>query len=63
MFFFYFGMGKGKISIPSGIGGIVRYFDEFRSKLEIKPVHVVILIIIVIILELILHHYGGGILS
>jgi len=48
-------MARGKISIPSGIGGIVKYSEESKSKFMLKPVHVIILIIIIIILEIILH--------
>ncbi len=29
-------MAQDKISMPSGIGGLVRYFDEYKSKFEIK---------------------------
>jgi len=52
-----------KIQMPSGIGGLVRYFDEYRSKITLRPGHVVILCIIVIIIMLILHAYGGAILG
>jgi len=51
-------MAKNKISMPSGMGGLVRYFDDVKSKLEIQPMHIVILIVIVIILEIILHLKG-----
>ena len=48
-----------KISMPSGIGGLTRYFDEYKSKLQLKPGHVVVLCIVVIIIMLVLHAYGG----
>jgi len=44
-----------KIHMPSSMGGLVRYFDEYKSNLEFKPTGVIILIIIVIILEVLLH--------
>lgn len=28
---------RNKINVPSSQGGIVRYFDEYKSKLEISP--------------------------
>ena len=53
-------MGNNKISMPSGMGGLVRYYDDVKSKLEIKPIHVIILIIIVILIEIILHWQGNA---
>ena len=49
-----------KINMPSGMGGLVRYFDEYKSKIELKPGHVIILIVVIIIIELILHIYGNS---
>ena len=43
-----------KISLPSGMGGLVRYFDDYKSKIEFKPEHVVIGIVLVIIVEILL---------
>ncbi|MFH1317201.1 MAG: preprotein translocase subunit Sec61beta [Candidatus Woesearchaeota archaeon] len=51
-------MARDKISMPSSMGGLVRYFDEYKSKIEFKPGHIIVLIIIVIIIELVLHLYG-----
>ena len=51
---------NNKISMPSGVGGLVRYFDEVKSKFEFQPIHVVIFIIVVIIIELILHWQGNA---
>ncbi len=48
-------MAREKINIPSSQGGLVRYFDTYRSKIEIKPSYVVILIALVIIIEIFLH--------
>ena len=52
-----------KIQMPSGIGGLVRYFDEYKSKIEFKPGHIIILTILVIIIVLILHTQGLKILG
>lgn len=40
-----------QISMPSGMGGLTRYFDEFQSKIQLKPVHVIILIVLFIAFE------------
>ena len=52
-----------KIQMPSGIGGLVRYFDEYKSKITLKPGHVIVLCIIVIIIMIILHAYGKVLLG
>ena len=45
------------------MGGVVRYYEEYKGKLEIKPAHVVILAVIIIIIELILLAYESAILG
>ncbi|RLE38667.1 preprotein translocase subunit Sec61beta [Candidatus Woesearchaeota archaeon] len=47
-----------RIHMPSSGGGLVRYFDEYKSRVVIKPLHVIILIGIVIIIILALHARG-----
>ncbi len=51
-------MSQNKISLPSGSGGLVRYFDEYRSKIEFKPGHIIVLCIAVIVIMIILYNYG-----
>ena len=46
---------EGRVNIPSGMGGLVRYFDDYKSKIEIKPEVVVGAIIIVIVAEILLN--------
>lgn len=50
-------MAQEKIQMPSSGGGIVRYFDDTKSKIEFSPWFVVALIIIVIIFEVFLNFY------
>lgn len=52
-----------KIRMPSGMGGITRYFDEYRSKFEFSPGLVIILCIVVMVIVLILHFFGQGLLN
>lgn len=40
-----------KLSIPSSGGGLVRYFEEYKSKFQIKPEIVVLIIILIIAFE------------
>ena len=49
--------------MPSGMGGLVRYFDEYKSKFTFKPGHIVILSIVIIVIMLILHAYGNSFLG
>jgi preprotein translocase subunit Sec61beta len=51
-------MSNDKIQMPSSGAGLTRYFDEYKSKIELKPQHVIILIILVIIIEAILNWQG-----
>jgi preprotein translocase subunit Sec61beta len=53
-------MAQDKIQMPSGMGGLVRYFDDYQSRIEFKPVIVVVAILIVIIIELMLHYRVFG---
>jgi len=47
-------MTDDRINLPSGMGGLMRYFDEYKSKIQLKPEHIVVLIAIFIIIEVIL---------
>ena len=51
-------MAKDNIRLPSGMGGLVRYFDEYKSKIEFKPGHIILLVIII---EILLHTQGKAI--
>lgn len=48
-------MAEERISMPSGMGGLVRYFDDYKSKIEFKPEYVIVMIVLVIIIEIFLH--------
>ena len=43
-------MANQGISIPSSYGGLMRYNEEYKSKIMLKPSHVILLVIIIIIL-------------
>ncbi|MBI3036223.1 preprotein translocase subunit Sec61beta [Candidatus Woesearchaeota archaeon] len=44
-------MADERISMPASQGGLVRYYNEYKSKIRIKPIHVVAFAIAVIVLE------------
>ncbi|MBU89954.1 hypothetical protein CMO94_00305 [Candidatus Woesearchaeota archaeon] len=52
-----------KISMPSGMGGLMRYFDEYKSKIRIKPGHIIIMVIVVIVIMTFLYTYGNRLLG
>ena len=56
-------MADNRISMPSGMGGLVRYFDEYKSKIKFKPGHIVILSIIVIVIMIFLYSYGNNLIG
>ena len=53
-------MADNKISLPSSGGGLVRYFEDLKSKINLKPEVVMIIIGLVVVLEIILHMYGNA---
>ena len=50
---------QDRIQMPSSGAGIMRYFDDYKSKIEFKPEHVVIFAILVIIIIIVLYLTGS----
>ena len=48
-------MAKEKMQAPSGMAGLVRYYDEDKSLVKLKPEHVIGVCAGLVILELLLH--------
>jgi len=48
-------MAQDRIQLPQSGGGLVRYFEDYKSKIEFGPWVVVGIILFIIILELLLH--------
>ncbi|MFH1506154.1 MAG: preprotein translocase subunit Sec61beta [archaeon] len=53
-------MARDKINMPSSGAGITRYFDDFKSKIEFQPVHVIVMVIVVIAIVIFLKYWLGG---
>lgn len=49
-------MADNRIRMPSSGGGIMRYYDEYKSKIEIPPMAIVIAIAAVVVFIIILHN-------
>ena len=43
-----------KINMPSGMGGLMRYFDEYHSKIQLKPAYVVLSVVLMIVLVILI---------
>lgn len=49
-------MAQDKVYLPSGSGGLLRYFDDYRSTIQISPQAVVGICGAVILIELFLRY-------
>ncbi len=45
-------MADDRIRMPLGTGGLISYYDEYKSKIRIKPAYVILLIIAAVIFEI-----------
>ena len=56
-------MPDNRITMPSGMGGLMRYFDEYKSKIRIKPGHIIIMVVVVMAIMIFLYTYGNTLLG
>lgn len=47
-------MADNKVQMPAGFGGLMRFQDEYASKINLKPTHVIIFIIAIILFRIFL---------
>jgi preprotein translocase subunit Sec61beta len=52
-----------KIRMPSGQGGLTRYFDEGHSKIEFPPMAVIIIAVVIMLIVILLHQFGGNFIN
>jgi len=45
-------MADNSVNMPSGFGGLVRFKEEYESKFNLKPIHIVILIILIVVFRI-----------
>lgn len=48
-------MADDKINLPSSGGGLVRYFEDYKSKIVIRPGIIIAIIILIVIIEVLLY--------
>jgi len=41
-------MADNKINLPGGFGGLMRYSEEYDSKFNLSPVHVIVFVVLII---------------
>ncbi len=49
---------KDKFRMPTGMAGLVRYGEDAKEQLKIKPKHVIAFCVVVVVLELLLKFFG-----
>jgi len=49
---------KDKFRMPTGMAGLVRYGEDTREQLKIKPKHVIVFCVVVVVLEVLLKFFG-----
>ncbi|MBI4146613.1 preprotein translocase subunit Sec61beta [Candidatus Woesearchaeota archaeon] len=56
-------MAKETTRMPMSTAGLTSFSEEYHSKIEIKPGHVIIVSVIVILVTAALHLWGTGLLT
>ncbi len=47
-------MADNSINVPSGFGGLVKFKEEYESKFNLKPIHVVVFVILIVAFRVVL---------
>ncbi len=42
-------MADNQISMPAGFGGLTRFKEEYASKFNLKPTHIIVFVIVIIV--------------
>jgi len=42
-------MAGNEVNVPSGSGGLVKFKEEYSSKFNLKPAHVVIFVLLLVV--------------
>jgi preprotein translocase subunit Sec61beta len=56
-------MAKEKMNMPMSGAGLTRYFDDYKSKIDFKPGHIIFFALIVVLIVLALHQWGNSLFS
>lgn len=47
-------MADNKIHMPAGFGGLMRFEEEYESKIMLKPIHVIVFVILILVFRIFL---------
>jgi len=47
-------MADNTVNVPAGFGGLMRFKEEYASKFNLKPIHVIAFIIFIIVFRILL---------
>lgn len=56
-------MAKDNVRMPMSTAGISTYFEDYKSKIELKPGHVIVIAVVVMIVIAALHLWASGFLA
>lgn len=54
---------KNRVSMPASTAGLTRYFEDYRSKIELKPGYVLVLAVLIMVILIVLNAYGSSLLG
>jgi preprotein translocase subunit Sec61beta len=52
-------MADNKVNLPAGFGGLTRFKEEYASKFNLKPTHIVAFVILILIFRIFLGIFLG----
>ncbi len=52
-------MAQEGISLPGGFGGLMRFQEEYESRFNIKPTHVIFFVVLIILFRIGMGVYLG----
>jgi len=56
-------MSKNTVQMPATTAGLTRFFEDYRSKIEFQPGHVILFSLIIMLIIIFLHLFGGSLLG
>jgi preprotein translocase subunit Sec61beta len=45
-------MADNSLNVPSGMGGLTRFKEEYQSKFNLKPTHVIVFIVLIVVFRI-----------
>ena len=45
-------MADNSVNMPSGFGGLVKFKEEYESRFNLKPVHIILFIILIVVFRI-----------